>query len=172
VKFPNFLEFEAFNHLREKMGATSLGQFEFFNPKVHLSADEREQLQAGLMVAIDHIKVLVDRTLAFKNGRVLISIQQPIALEDWVFHPAACQQLQALAGEVRASTSQPLHPTGHFQVCADCLQLLRYKGFDAMRNRHRHYSQRLHDEFKLEEFHLDFPPYPLSAKLLHPDAVI
>lgn len=166
MQLPNFLDFEAFNQLREKMGAEALGHFDFFDPNLHLSTEERERLQTGLLISIDQIAELADRTLGFKNGRVLVSVVQPTALQDWVFHLAACAQLQALRGEVRATMAEPHHPGGQFQVCGQCLQVLSYKGFDALRNRHRHYSLCLQEEFNLPEFFQAFPPYPLSAKLL------
>src|SRR5690625_6686807 len=41
VELPDFLEFAEFNRLRERMGAEQLGAFEFFDPRLHLTADER-----------------------------------------------------------------------------------------------------------------------------------
>ena len=174
MKFPNFLQFKPFNHLREAMGASELGQFEFFDPHLHLSHEERQLLLSGLQVDKSQLRVLLDKTLAFKNGRVLISLLEPnpMSQEDWAFHPAACDITLQLRGSLRATTCAPIHAHGKFQVCGDCLQLLHYKGFDAVRNRHRHYSQRLHEEFNLEEFFRQFPAYPLSALTHTHDVVI
>src|SRR5690625_3539173 len=48
VELPDFLEFAEFNRLRERMGAEQLGAFEFFDPRLHLTADERMALEAGI----------------------------------------------------------------------------------------------------------------------------
>jgi len=162
MPLPDFLAFEPFNLLRQQMGATELGQFEFFDPKKHISGDEKLQLQTGLGVDKGQLLELLDYTLAYKNSRVLISVWEPVSGDDWVYHLATCEKFPQLPTEIRATTQRPQHGFGSFNVCVECLQRLRYKGFDAVRNRHRHYSQRLHDDFNLEEFFRQYPTYPLT----------
>ncbi len=172
MEFPDFLKFKPFNYLRHKMGATALGQFEFFEPDIHLSAEERQQLVKGMSLDVQTLQALDDNTLAFKNGRVLAFIDSPKDIQDWVYHLSACESFGQLSGKVRISMAKPHHSMGQYRVCADCLQVLRYKGFDAVRNRHRHYSQRVQEEFDLDEFFKEFPTYPLSAKPHEPSLFI
>ena len=172
MEFPDFLKFKPFNYLRELMGANELGDFEFFDPSIHLSADDRRQLLNGLMIPFASLVQLQDKTLSYKNGRVLVSVPEPKHSSEWCYHPAACGRFEALSGLVRASTLRPQNPLGQYTVCAECLQVLRYKGFDAVRNRHRHYSQRVQDEFDLEEFFAGFPAYPLRAERGGPNLLV
>lgn len=162
MNLPDFLKFKPFNYLREVMGADQLGDFEFFDPERHLSAEERQQLQTGLRVPVAALAVLGDKTLAYKNGRVLVSAAQDDQLLNNVFHLAACNRFQQCRGEVSLSVSQPRMGENKMPVCEECLQELRYKGFDAVRNRHRHYSQRLLEEFSIADFFAAYPAYPLD----------
>jgi len=163
MKLPDFLRFKPFNYLREQMGAEQLGDFEFFDPNCHLSAEERQQLQTQLHVPVVQIRVLQDKTLAFKNGRVLVTPMASGELFGTVFHLAACDQFLQFVGNVSLSTTIPGNGINQLLVCEACLQELHYKGFDVVRNRHRHYSQRLLAEFSLADFFSDYPAYPLDA---------
>ena len=92
MQFPDFLEFEPFNQLRAQMGAEALGEFEFFDPQKHISAEEKQQLLRGLEITSAQVLKLIDNTLAYKNSRVLVSLWEPANLEDWFYHLAACEQ--------------------------------------------------------------------------------
>lgn len=172
MKLPDFLAFEPFNTLRERMGAQELGQFEFFDPRLHLTADERDTLAEGLTVTWQALRCLHDYTLAFKNSRVLLWREAPgeggAAPE---YHLAYCRRLQALRradadGRVRVATQLPPPDPWPWRVCRECLQQLQFRGFDAARARHRDYSDRVLEEFSLDDFWRNYPPYPVRADLL------
>ncbi|NLW05926.1 MAG: hypothetical protein GX029_12000, partial [Pseudomonadaceae bacterium] len=49
------------------------------------------------------------------------------------------------------------------QVCASCLQLLNYKGFDLQKNRKIAYSKNLIQTFSREEFFKIYTLYPVQG---------
>ena len=166
MKLPDFSAFEPFLKLRKKMGADKLGHFEFFDPQAHLTVDERNQLESGFLSQLQSVRVLTDFTLAYKNSRVAVALPTPRQPEEWLYHLAACNGFAALAHsdgqrQVILSTTQPQAEMGSYRVCGECLQRLRYQGFDGMRNRHRQYSLRVQEEFDLSEFFKAFPVYPV-----------
>lgn len=166
MKLPDFLAFEPFLSLRKKMRADKLGHFEFFDPKVHLTVQERNELEMGLLVPVQCVRVLKDFTLAYKNSRVVVSLSNPRQPEDWCYHLAACSGFTATVQSdaqqpVKLSTTQPQAEMGTYRVCSECLQRLRYQGFDGLRNRHRQYSLRVQEEFELETFFKTFSVYPV-----------
>mgnify|MGYP000143705867 CR=1 FL=1 len=175
---PDFLNFEPFNHLRKRMGAEDLGDFVFFDPKLHLTGLERLSLEhEGLMPPVAHLNVLSDFTLVYKDSRVLLC--QPYEAkttdEQRLYHVADCPTFYRLQDDERrepntAGNSSPWsvrcnnpdQQSGSFRVCGACLQRLRYQHFDAARNRHREYSERVQQEFDLECFFQQYPSYPLN----------
>ncbi len=171
MKLPDFLDFSPFNDLRQQMRAEQLGQFEFFDPSKHLSGDERTVLAtSGLSVIANELRVLNDFTLAFKNSRVLLFLVAPQAAVDWLYHLADCQRLhewrQRDVGQTwQISVTRPTVEGGAsdgYRVCPACLQRLGYKHFDAGRQRHRHHSERIQQEFDLAEFFRRYPVYPVQ----------
>jgi hypothetical protein len=160
MKLPDFLSFEAFNRLRQEMGASELGHFDFFDPKLQLSTREREDLaKVGLSVSAEALRELEDLSLAFKDGRVLVYAH----LESDTFHLSQCdrlRQLQASGGVVILATQT----LGEAKVCGDCLQRLHYKGFDMIRNRHRQYSENIRARFSSAEYFTMFPSYPIKTQ--------
>lgn len=194
MKLPDFIEFEPFNQLRRDMGAESLGHFEFFDPNQHLTADERKSLELGIDMSIHKIRVLQDNTLAFKNSRIIVycSTYSPEGLNviDQSFkipsqgsqsspgqrnnyHIANCKFLQKLMAEKRdirvgtrlANIAENIQPEKNScQVCLSCLQTLRFRGFDGIKNRHQHYSKQVFEDFTLESFFSTYPSYPIENK--------
>jgi len=188
VELMDFTEFEAFNTLREKMGTDRLGYFELFDPAIHLTGQERSQLEnPGLLMKPEAIKVLPDKTLAIKNSRVLAYVP----IENWfrdrreypAYHVAMCSELEELKREhpeqeVTVTTRlsddyelMKLRPGGDmsmvnhgFVVCKNCLHALRYKDFDLYRNRKRGYSQKVLGDFNLRDFYRLYQQYPLSFR--------
>lgn len=184
----DFTEFEAFNRLREKMGTDRLGYFELFDPAIHLTGQERSQLESpGLLMKPESVKVLPDKTLAIKNSRVLAYVPS----ENWfrdrreypAYHVAMCTELEELKREhpeqevmvtTRLSDDYELvklRPGGElsminhgFVVCKNCLHALRYKDFDLYRNRKRGYSQKVLGDFNLRDFYRLYQQYPLSFR--------
>ena len=188
MELQDFTEFDAFNDLRERMGTDRLGYFELFNPDIHLTGDERSQLESsGILLPLDDVKVLPDKTLAIKNSRVLAYIPN----ENWfrgrreypTYHLAKCSELEEMSREhpaqeymvttriaedyelmkMREETTVSVVAHG-FVVCKHCLHSLRYKNFDEFRNRKRGYSQKVLSEFSLKEFFKLYKQYPLSFR--------
>lgn len=167
---PDFLAFDAFNDARARMGAERLGAFEFFDPRLHLTAAERNQLVHGLDVSWSALRCLHDYTLAYKNSRILLWLGGDGESAS-VYHLAYCRTLQNLRRRntreiLHLATSLPAPEPWPRQVCPQCLQQLQYQGYDAARTRHRHYSDRVLEDFDLEEFFRRYPVYPLSSELL------
>ena len=188
MKLLDFTEFEPFNKLRQKVGATKLGYFELFDPEFHLTGSERSELElSGRLLTIDEVKILPDKTLAIKNSRVLVYYPD----ENWyrdkrefpTYHVAYCSQLDELAksisnGQWLATTKLAedydlvkLRSNGQvslvshgFAVCKHCLHTLRYKNFDEFRNRRRGYSETVLNQFRLHDFYKLYQQYPLSFK--------
>ena len=188
MELQDFTEFEAFNELREKMGTDRLGYFELFDPAIHLTGEERSQLEnTGLLLPLDKVKVLPDRTLAIKNSRVLIYIPS----ENWfrdkreypTYHLARCSELEEMQTEhpaqeflvttkiaedydlMKLRQEGDVSVVSHgFVVCKHCLHTLRYKNYDEFRNRKRGYSQKVLSEFNLKEFFKLYQQYPLSFR--------
>ncbi len=172
MKLPDFLEFEPFNQVRSAMGATELGAFEFFDPRLHLTAAERELLAGGLTLGWAALRCLHDYTLAYKNSRVLIWARDPG--QSWAapgYHLAYCRVLQQLRRQrpdlpLVAATQLPPPDPWPWRVCPDCLQQLQFRGFDAARARHRDYSDRVLEAFELADFFHDYPVYPITSAVL------
>lgn len=184
----DFTEFEAFNRLREKMGTDRLGYFELFDPAIHLTGQERSQLESpGLLMKPESVMVLPDKTLAIKNSRVLAYVPS----ENWfrdrreypAYHVAMCTELEELKREhpeqevmvttrladdyelVKLRPGGELSMVNHgFVVCKNCLHALRYKDFDLYRNRKRGYSQKVLGDFNLRDFYRLYQQYPLSFR--------
>lgn len=163
MKLPDFLAFKPFNDLRQRMGAVELGHFDLFDPKIQLSTHEREGLAGeGLTVAFSSIRALDDLTLAHKDGRVAVFTKE----QNGCFHVSNCADLQALAeqkAKFRVATVEPLSTSSsQVKVCTDCLQRLRYEGFDMNRHRHRQYSEGILSRFTLAKFFLMYTAYPIK----------
>ena len=177
---PDFLEFEPFNQLRLNMGAEELGDFVFFDPKRHVTGLERSSLgREGLEVEPSALRVLNDFTLAYKDCRVLLyparvhaaSSEREVASGD-IYHLADCPTVVGLRSLSPASLNTGLWRicsngealAGSSRVCRECLQRLRYQHFDAVRQRHRDYSERVEQTFELHAFFERYPSHPLNEQ--------
>jgi hypothetical protein len=184
----DFTAFAAVTRLRAKMGTDRLGYFELFEPALHLTGQERSQLESpGLLMKPESVKVLPDKTLAIKNSRVLAYVPS----ENWfrdrreypAYHVAMCTELEELKREhpeqevmvttrlsddyelVKLRPGGELSMVNHgFVVCKNCLHALRYKDFDLYRNRKRGYSQKVLGDFNLRDFYRLYQQYPLSFR--------
>ena len=156
MRIDSFEDFEAFNKLREKMGATELGSFELFDPQKQITYSERELLEAGSFnVPSNRLRILKDKTFGFKNTRLWLSWS-----EHEHFHLAACDLVQKRRHK-KASFIAGLHQPMNQTVCIECLQLLKFDGLDARRSRRLDLAETMQKEFKLTEFQKDYPFYPL-----------
>lgn len=157
MSLPDFTEFDAFNELRERMGADKLGHFEWFDPVWHLTGQERSDLERqSLQIHRDRIMALLDFTLVFKNSRVLV-------LDTSCYHICNCKRLPS---ELQLSVATSLRPTQTkaLNVCRDCLQTLHYQGYDLTKARKEAYSHQVFETFKLAAFWRQYPMYPVSEK--------
>ena len=81
MRLPDFIEFDAFNEMRKKMQTDSLGYFELFNPELHLTGEERSDLENnGVPIELDQLQILNDQSLVYKNTRLLVYIVE----EKWI----------------------------------------------------------------------------------------
>ncbi len=158
MKLPDFLQDPELNRLRQQMGADKPGEFELFDPEKQLTWSEREGLMAGdLPVATHYLRVLKDKTLAYKNSRVWLHDGQD-------YHVAYCQRVQSL----RHRETEVLAGTGVFSaakdqgVCLECLSVLLYQGVDARRLRRAEFSEQIREHFSLQEFWQEYPFYPIT----------
>ncbi|MDN3650307.1 hypothetical protein QWZ13_15465 [Reinekea marina] len=155
IHLPDFTEFEPFNKLREKMNASELGAFELFDPKHHLTGDERSLLQRqGAELPRSGVSHLLDFTLVYKNTRCIVRDKS-------VFHVAHCEQFpidDSLFVATNITVNMPK------QVCPDCLKIIHYKGYDPLKARKEAYSQQVLQNFTLSEFWRHYALYPVSEK--------
>ena len=167
MKLPNFTEFEPFVELRRAMGARKQGHFELFDPGRHLTGRERSELDCqGLQVPLYRLRYLADATWAYKNTRLLVYLAEAAH-----YHLAQCpittdwEKNQSVWITTRRSGALPLgsQQESHKSVCAHCLQLLGYKGFDLSRNRKIGYSKQLLKTFDREAFFRVYPLYPVQG---------
>lgn len=169
MKLPNFLEDEKFNQLRKKIGNSGYGYFKLFNPKYHLTGQERSLLELqGKKVAVKTLVPLADLTWVFKNTRVIL-----YAPESSVYHLAQCQkakQYDYIYISTKREGDLPLirqeKRLAPLKVCEHCLQILGYKGFDLRKNRKLAYSQKILQEFSRSEFFRLYRQYPVNIEAL------
>jgi hypothetical protein len=157
VRIKPFDDFEPFNSLRKKMGTQKLGSFELFDPQRQITYSEFETLDQGtLEVESSRLRILKDKTIAFKNARLWLSWEGHEH-----YHVAACHHVQKRR-HTQSSFVAGLNDTVGKQVCLDCLMLLKFDGLDARRSRRLDLAETIQKEFKLESFKKDYPFYPLS----------
>lgn len=157
MKLPDFLDDPDFNKLRTKMGAHELGHFELFDPARQLTWSEREALSLkGLTIDAGELRVLKDKTIAYKNSRIWVE-------RDGVYHLAYCPVIQNVrhrAGQLKAGTFQ-WEKKKEGGVCLECLAVVQYQGFDARRLRRTEFSEQISEHFALQDFNKIYPFYPI-----------
>lgn len=167
MQLPDFTEFEPFKQLRLTMGARKTGHFELFDSNKHLTGRERSELdQQGKQLTLNRLKRFADETWGLKNTRLTLYLAD--ANE---YHLAQCAVTQTWKSNqnvwvsTRRTGDLPLgtNQTSSRQVCADCLQLLAYKGFDLQKNRKIAYSKNLIKTFSREEFFRIYTLYPVQG---------
>lgn len=159
MRLPDFGEFEPFQQLREKMGAERLGHFEFFDPKCHLTADERLMLlRRGILLPQTALRKLYDHTIAYKNARVLVWPESDALTT--VFHLGWCDQFPA---QETLRVGVQVGKIGPALVCEACLDQLQYEGHNSNRHRHQAYYEKVRSEFDVKAFFKRFPHYPLKV---------
>ncbi len=149
MKLMDFKQDEKFNQLRSKMGTDELGNFELFNPDIHLSWQERKVLsKEWIDISSGMLHGYMDQTLAYKNSHVF-------NITDDKFHFSLCDKLKKRMSQGRLVDTQVtlnqelLKGKG---VCEYCLHAVSYQGFDAYRHRHQEYNQKIILNFKLVNY--------------------
>lgn len=157
MKLPDFLQDEAFNQLRRQMGADDYGKFELFDPARQLTWSEREALaEKGLEVSGNDLRILKDKTLAYKNSRVWVQYEG-------IYHLAYCPTMQSLRHHkptLQCGTAS-WRASKDGGVCLECLAVLQYQGIDARRLRRMEFIEQIREQFSLDEFCRDYPFYPI-----------
>lgn len=176
MQLPDFLEFEPFNRQRELMGAHALGDFVFFDPAKNLTGEERMRLARGeLVLDKRYLWLGEDNSLAYKDSRLYV-LEARLQQGDTLLHLADCDVVSAWMNNHKDETaSLPLQGStstapdvevaqekGKPKVCSDCLQRLRYQGFDRLRPRHVRYSEQVQANFSLHEYFQHYPQYPVK----------
>ena len=168
MKLPDFLLDEGLNKLRRAMNA----ELRAYNPAPAgetLTAGELERLASeGIEVPIEDVRVLNDGTNVYKGRRVIVYIRDQSQYGDQYslpkFHLAMCDTLARMIEEGRYKKRYVVatRDDGLFKinvinnekvsasdekldVCQNCLQELRYKGFSSQmgksaRQKHVHVS--------------------------------
>lgn len=163
MELPDFLEFEAFNTLRERMGTDQLGYFEVFDPTRHLTGEERAELRTlGVRVVRSQLRMLGDHTLSYKNSRIAV-------ITDDHLHVTRCKSMETLEEGLAVSGDEAWQSASEAQgrplnVCADCLHQLRFAGLDLDKERKQHHNRKVIAEFSLSHYFSLHPDYPLYEK--------
>ncbi len=152
MKLPNFLDDAALNELRARMGATELGSYRLsINPYRFTVAELEELIHAGIDIKyLDEVRPLPDRTLAYKNRRVVLYAREvPVAGAVPRYHVADCRVVRAMRtqqahGRLTVSAREDgefpvdfiegplLRPAlERLLVCESCLRELSFAGFSS-----------------------------------------
>lgn len=154
MKLPDFLQDPQMNALRQKMCANELGDFQLFDPQKQLTYSEREALEEGrLQPASNDLRILKDKTLAYKNSRLWLT-------HDGSYHLAYCPQVQSLRHHhqlIFCGTEN----NSEDELCLECLAILKYQGLDSRRIRRNEYMEQIQEEFNLADFKKEYPFYPV-----------
>lgn len=154
MNLPDFTDFPPLLALRKKMGATQLGGFEFFDPRLHLTGDERVQLSGeGMAVPLTALRRLIDHTVAFKNARVIVWQE---GYSD--YHLCWCAKFPE-SEMVNIGAANLLGRS----VCSECLDHLQYEGHNSHRHRHQDYYAQVRKQFDVANFFGRFPHYPVKG---------
>ncbi|MBF0308247.1 MAG: HNH endonuclease [Magnetococcales bacterium] len=154
MKLPDFIQDDALNGLRKKMGAP-LGDFSLIAEKGFvLTCDEIIRLTTqGIEIPISEVKVLPDGTIAYKNSRIIIYIRDIVSFNNNnrglpKFHIANCDTLEKMRSNDRferyvvstredglfvinvvQSNGMPIHREERLLVCQNCLTRLNWERF-------------------------------------------
>ncbi|HMD74175.1 MAG TPA: hypothetical protein VKG05_09970 [Steroidobacteraceae bacterium] len=159
MKLPDFLKDPDLNELRRRMGADELGAFRLSaNPYRFTMAELERLIDAGIdLNSLDELRPLPDRTLAYKDRRVLLyrrdlpmlGLKRALKVELPHFHLSNCGIVRRLrAAESASRHAVSAREDGSFQinlvhgpdvrpsfeqlpVCEDCLAELDFDGYSS-----------------------------------------
>lgn len=179
MKLTDISIFKPLEDIRRKMGARELGDFSLDMNWEEISLEEVARLEKdGIDVDPGELKFLEDRTIAWKNRRVLLYIR------DWKleksrpkFHICHCATLEEMKKEGRSKRyvvstrtdgvfnfNQIKYVNGtpivnekeeKLDVCKNCLESLNYNNYRADR-------EKAFEEFDLNEFFVRFSCSPIK----------
>lgn len=156
MKLKPLNDFPGLSEPRQQMGATQLGEFELFDAAYHITYPEREALNNGQFeLTVEQLRVLKDRTLAFKNTRLWMTWA-----DEPYFHLATCEHVQKQRLNKQTFRAGVHRPETSLKVCVHCLQWLKFDGLDARRGRRLDMEQ-VQDDFSLKSFQDEYPFYPI-----------
>ena len=168
MDLPDFLADPDLTKLREQMEAP-LGAFTLSGvlPALDLSVMERSLLQeSGIEIPLDAVRVDENRTLTYKNSRVVLYIRTPRGAYLPRFHLCDCPKLRQMREELRLDRyTVSNREDGKFEiereggervlqplpVCQYCLESLSWEGFSHNRTSHSERA-RIATEFPLRKF--------------------
>jgi hypothetical protein len=163
MKLPDFFKDSSLNDLKRRMGVPTDAYGSFTGNPERLTAEERLLLESGegIEVSFDQLTILPDKTLAYKDSRVLLYIRDVHVYssrqsEDWYprYHLSNCNTLVEMNAEGRFERYVIAVETGgefilnmitgskirserrRLAVCQNCLAGLSFKGFSFRKDRH------------------------------------
>jgi hypothetical protein len=162
MKLPDFFRSDLLNELKTRMGRAPNVYGSFSADPARLTAEERVLLESGkgIEVSFDQLTVLADKTLSYKDGRVLLYIRDVHAYggrrDDWYprYHLSHCKKLEEMTSAGRFERYVIASETsGEFllnmivkgsrrserkriPVCQICLENLSFDGFSLKQDRH------------------------------------
>jgi hypothetical protein len=190
MKLPNFFNFAPLNDLKRRMGLPADTYGTFAGDPERLTAEERVLLESGegIEVTFDQLTVLPDKTLAFKDSRVLLYIRDVHVYgsrqrKDWYprYHLANCTTLQEMTAGGRFDRYVIASETGgeftlnmitgakrrserqRLPVCQNCLAALAFNGFSLQKDRSA--RRKIVETFAPAQF---FAVYPHSLHVRKP----
>jgi hypothetical protein len=128
MQLPNFLKDPDLNALREQMGATELGSFRLaFNVYRFTISDLEQSLAGGIVIDdLSKVRTLDDKTLSYKDRRVLLHLRDVHALPTEfrglpaprpAFHVGNCAEVRRLRGlEVAPEVVLVTREDGEFKI--------------------------------------------------------
>lgn len=149
MKLMDFTQDDNLNQLRKIMGAEQLGQFELFDPELHLTWQDKQNLAKDwININANRLHAGYEKALFFKNSPVVAKVGTAL-------HFALCDDLkkqisQGLLADVPVTTgTDKLNMAG---TCPYCLHAISYEGFDVYRHRHQEYNAKILKGFNLIKY--------------------
>ncbi|MCI1899747.1 MAG: HNH endonuclease [Enterobacter sp.] len=187
-KLPNFLNWELLNTLRHEMSAPLTESFvlDVHFKQIDIPIVERLR-NAGIDVNIDDIKIHDDGTLIYNGFRVLLYIRDISSIAGQTrmpkYHFSYCKALETMqknsrfgryvvanrdSGEfqVNVMDSNIKTQTVRLNVCQNCLDTIRWKGFD-MQKMARPMRLNIVSHFSLLDFFREYPRDLVNVKPIH-----
>lgn len=149
MKLVDFTQDESLNRLRDRMGADQLGQFELFDPELHLSWQDKQNLAKDwIIINANRLHAGHEHALYFKNSPVVAKVGSEL-------HFALCDDLkkqisQGLLADLPITTGQDKLSVA--KTCPYCLHAVAYEGFDVYRHRHQEYNDKILKSFNLVKY--------------------